>query len=81
MATEQAAVRHVIATFLERVHKTPEALTDDLGLYGSGLELDSLEVAELSALLEDEFGSDPFSTAPDMPETVGDVLAFYPVAG
>ena len=47
------------------------------GLWGEGLELDSLEAAELSALLEDEFGTDPFSEGGDLPETVGDILAFY----
>jgi acyl carrier protein len=38
--------------------------------------LDSLETAELSATLEDELGSDPFSQG-DMPRTVGEVLDFY----
>jgi acyl carrier protein len=28
-------------------------------------------------MLEDEFGSDPFSAGGDLPEKVGDVLAFY----
>lgn len=77
MSTDPDAVRAVIVSFLERVEKRPEAFTDDLGLYGGGLELDSLEAAELSAMLEDEFGSDPFSSAPAMPETVGEVLEFY----
>jgi acyl carrier protein len=36
-----------------------------------------LEAAELSAMLEDEFGSDPFSAGGDLPETVGDIVAFY----
>jgi acyl carrier protein len=52
-------------------------LTDDLGLYGDGLELDSLEAAELSAMLEDELGSDPFTSGSTNLETVGDILAFY----
>jgi acyl carrier protein len=44
-------------------------LTDDLGL-------DSLELAELSAVLEDEMGSDPFSEGL-VPETVAQLLAYY----
>jgi acyl carrier protein len=44
-------------------------LSGDLGM-------DSLELAELSAVLEDELGSDPFSNGL-LPRTVGDLLAFY----
>jgi acyl carrier protein len=74
----------VITDFLEVANKpVPDELSDDLGLYGGGLELDSLAAAELSAHLEDEFGSDPFSAAlaagDDMPETVGKIVAFYGV--
>jgi acyl carrier protein len=79
-AGDQARAREVITTFLERAGKARTALSDDLSLYGEGLALDSLEAAELSALLEDELGSDPFSTGAEMPQTVGDILAFYPAA-
>lgn len=48
----------------------------DTVLFGDGLSLDSLETAELSASLEDQFGKDPFSEG-QMPNTVKDVLAFY----
>lgn len=78
--TDQDKARDVFSVFLQRVKKEPKELTDDLGLFGDGLELDSLEAAELSAMLEDEFGSDPFSTGETMPETVGEVLAFYEVS-
>lgn len=40
------------------------------------LELDSLELAELSAVLEDELGRDPYSEG-IVPETVGELVAFY----
>ena len=40
----------------------------------TGVGLDSLEAAELSALLEDEVGSDPF-TSDEMPQTLRDILA------
>lgn len=70
-------VREVIAEFLQRAEKPYDGMTDSTSLHGDGLKLDSLETAELSALLEDELGSDPFSTGETMPETVGDVIAFY----
>lgn len=77
---DRAAVLDVVSKFLSQAKKLPEGeLTDDLGLYGDGLELDSLEAAELSALLEDAFGSDPFSADGDMPEKVGDITGFYGV--
>jgi acyl carrier protein len=77
-------VRALITRFLEGASKpVPDELSDELALYGGGLELDSLEAAELSAHLEDEFGTDPFSAAlesgDDMPETVGDIVGFYGV--
>ena len=31
-------------------------------------------------MLEDAYGRDPFSAGGDLPQTVGDVLAFYEVA-
>lgn len=70
----------MIAEFLQRANKEVLELSDDLSLYSDGLGLDSLEAAELSAILEDEFGSDPFSAGDDLPQTVGEILAFYEVA-
>ena len=40
------------------------------------LDLDSLELAELSAILEDDLGRDPY-TAGVVPRTVGDIVGFY----
>jgi acyl carrier protein len=79
MSATPAAVEQVIADFLARVQKLPDALSPEQSLYGEGIGLDSLETAELSAVLEDEFGEDPFA-ADEMPQTVGDILAFYAVA-
>jgi acyl carrier protein len=78
MAAGHAEVVAVIQGFLERILK-PAELTPDTQLYADGIGLDSLETAELSALLEDEFGADPFSTE-EMPQTVGEILAFYDTA-
>lgn len=77
MSASHVDVEATIRTFLERVEKPVESLTPDLDLYADGIGLDSLETAELSALLEDTFGTDPFSTEEEMPQTVGDILRFY----
>ena len=52
-------------------------LTDDLVLLESGL--DSLCFAILVARLEDELGSDPFTSSDDVyfPVTLGDFIGFY----
>ncbi len=70
-------VHAVVTEFLTRTDKGGDGWSDETGLWGDGLGLDSLEAAELSAMLEDEFGSDPFSAGGDLPDTVGDVVAFY----
>jgi acyl carrier protein len=77
MDTGQDKVHVVITEFLGRTDKGAAGFTNDTGLWGSGIGLDSLEAAELSAMLEDEFGSDPFSAGGDLPETFGDIVAFY----
>lgn len=80
MGADLNEARRIIDSFLERAEKSTEGVTDATGLWGDGLELDSLEAAELSALLEDAFGSDPFSAGDEIPETIGDILAFYEAA-
>jgi len=77
VATDQDKARAVISDFLTRIDKGADGWSDDTALWGEGLGLDSLEAAELSALLEDELGSDPFSAEGDLPESVGDVVSFY----
>jgi acyl carrier protein len=68
-------IRNTIGELLERrgargVEVRPESkLTADLGL-------DSLELAELSAVLEDELGHDPYSEG-IVPETVAELVSYY----
>jgi acyl carrier protein len=76
MSTSQTDVEAAIHAFLGRANKAVDGLSPELALYADGIGLDSLETAELSAVLEDEFGTDPFQSEP-MPQTVGDILAFY----
>jgi acyl carrier protein len=68
-------VEQTLRSFLKRVGKDV-AFDSTMPLYSGGIGLDSLETAELSAVLEDEFGRDPFSNE-SMPQTVGDIVGFY----
>ncbi len=72
----QNKVIEIISSLLERADKADVDVTLESKIHGDGLGLDSLESAELSAVLEDELGSDPFS-AGLMPETVGEIADFY----
>ena len=69
-----------LQAFLKRASK-PLEVDDSTLLFADGLGLDSLETAELSAQLEDDLGTDPFSEG-QLPQTVGELLDFYaaPVA-
>jgi acyl carrier protein len=75
MAVAAAEVIEVLQAFLARI-KHDQEVTPESALYADGIGLDSLETAELSATLEDKFGTDPFAQG-DLPQTVGDLLAFY----
>jgi acyl carrier protein len=77
VATDATSALTIVSELLDRLNKSYDGLDASTPLYGEGLGLDSLEAAELSAVLEDEFGTDPFSAGGKMPETVGDILAFY----
>lgn len=68
-------VLETFRSFLGRVDKSAD-FDRDTSLYAEGLGLDSLEIAELAAVLEDEYDTDPF-TADAMPATVGDIVDFY----
>jgi acyl carrier protein len=48
----------------------------DSALYDTGIGLDSLCVAELSAILEKNYGRDPY-TSGSIPQTVRDIINFY----
>jgi acyl carrier protein len=78
MTGSQRSVDETIKSFLVLIDKDA-AFDRGTPLYADGLGLDSLETAELSALLEDEYGKDPFSSE-TMPQTVGDIVDFYDAA-
>lgn len=75
MDDRRATAEQTLKSFLVRANKGPEVADTD-GLFGDGIGLDSLETAELSALLEDDLGSDPFSEGL-LPQTVGELLGYY----
>jgi acyl carrier protein len=78
MGGSQRDVHETIRSFLTLVDKAAD-FDRSTPLFADGLGLDSLETAELSAVLEDEYGKDPFSSD-IMPQTVGDIVDFYDAA-
>ena len=75
METRRTFAEQSIRKFLVRANKDADADVDT-SLFADGLGLDSLETAELSALLEDDLGTDPFSVG-ELPQTIGEILDFY----
>jgi acyl carrier protein len=77
VSAAEETVRRALADLLSRREgdAAPVTITADTRIYDE-LEMDSLEVAELSVLLEDEFGSDPYSEGL-VPQTVGELVGFY----
>ena len=73
--TQAVQAEQTFRSFLQRIEKAVE-FDRTTPLYAEGIGLSSLETAELSAVLEDELGRDPF-TQPEMPQTVGDILDFF----
>ena len=72
---DTARVEQVIREFLRGADK-PDATDREVSLYSDGIGLDSMDTAELSAVLEEELGTDPFSEG-EMPQTLGEIYDFY----
>lgn len=79
MPEPETVIIGTIREILERRTDGDLAIVPDSDLY-EDLDMDSLELAELSAVLEDDLGTDPY-TAGILPQTVGDIIAFYAAAG
>jgi acyl carrier protein len=74
MPDPQQAVLEALGWLMQRKQIEAEitleaAIIDDLGL-------DSLDVAELSAILEDNLGKDPYNEGLN-PRTVGEIIDWY----
>jgi acyl carrier protein len=80
MGNSPADIEQTVVAFLTRTDKMPDDFNVDMPLYADGIGLDSLETAELSAILEDDHGSDPYSTG-EMPETTREIQAYYERVG
>ena len=76
MSIPPADIEQTVVAFLTRANKMRADFHAEMPLYADGVGLDSLETAELSAVLEDDHGSDPFSTG-TMPQTLNEILGFY----
>ena len=69
-------VVEILTTLLERRKKPVPPLRADSALFTDGLNLDSLEMTELAAMLDAEYGRDPFSDG-ELPETIGEIVRYY----
>lgn len=75
MSDVQGVVFEAINDLLGRREGAPIEVSLDSDLLGD-LQLDSLERAELSSMLEDRLGSDPYNEGFE-PVTVRELIAYY----
>jgi len=73
MADPRQTIMDAIRMLLQRKDLNPPV---ELGSVISELGLESLDLAELSAILEDDLGKDPYS-AGILPQTVGELVDWY----
>ncbi len=74
--SKETEIIEMIQTILRHQAFPETAVAASSELYDDGVGLDSLCVAELSAMLEKAYGSDPYSGGV-MPQTIGDIINFY----
>ncbi|MEH6592217.1 MAG: phosphopantetheine-binding protein [Halioglobus sp.] len=76
-------IENEIVDIIRTIRKHQGFLEEDIqlesALYDDGIGLDSLCVAELSAMLEKAYGKDPY-TSKVLPQTVSDIVDFYRAA-
>jgi acyl carrier protein len=75
MTQSRDQIADIVRLSVSRIKRNRE-ITLETELFGADLAMDSLETAELSAILEDEFGSDPYSEG-ELPVTVGEIVDFF----
>ncbi len=73
--TDSQRVMATVRTFLKGQKKDDDVALDT-SLFADGIGLDSLQTAELSVVLEDELGRDPFSEGVVV-QRVADLVNFY----
>ena len=75
MSDTESLVFDTVRDLVRRRHGEDRPVGPDADLFDD-LELDSLDVAELSAVLEDHRGTDPYSQG-TVARTIRQVLEFY----
>ena len=75
MPDTHSLVLDTVRDLVRRRHGEDRPIDLDADLFDD-LELDSLDVAELSAVLEEQKGTDPYSQG-EVARTVREVLGFY----
>ena len=80
MSLARNRVINVIKQVVEHKGVSIPTINDATLLHNNGIGLDSLDTAELSVLLEQEFGQDPYSRGV-FPQTVGDIVTYYMQGG
>lgn len=76
MGTSQKSAEQIVRDFVAEAKPEVVGFGPETPLHADGAGLDSLQVAELSATLEDELGTDPYS-AGLMPQTMAEIIGFY----
>lgn len=75
MLDPETLIVEAVRRLVRRRHSDDRDVGPDADLFDD-LELDSLDVAELSAVLEEELGTDPF-TEGEVPRNIREMVAFY----
>jgi acyl carrier protein len=75
MPTEPAFIQELILSIHRRNGGQLQAVNLDLRLLDPSLQIDSLDLAEIMAAIERQFGKSPFD-APEPPRTWRDILLF-----
>ena len=76
MSTSRDEIAKVVIAALRQIKRDRSDITLEVPFFGDGLEMDSLDTAEFSAVLEDEFGFDPYSEG-EILVTADEVVEFY----
>ena len=71
-----SGIRDILVELLREKGKDQEDLDLQTPLYETGLGFDSLDTATFSAMLEQRFGTDPYS-AGAFPQNIAEVVSFY----
>jgi len=77
---EKKVVKNKVEKILKDILKIKKENVDkfdmNCSLYEDGMGLDSLDAATFSAILEQQFGKDPYNSG-NFPHTIEDVIEFY----